>query len=137
MAETAEQALAIQNLKARYCFAVDLSAQEPDRAREMLGQIFTDDFVGDYGFGPIEGAGAIIDFLCTSIAAKSEWMVHMLHSPRIDVTGEQANCEWTVLAHMKRRDGGQVDTVLGRYSDLFRRTPDGWQIARVRFLRVQ
>ena len=137
MSGTAEQALAIQNLKARYCSAVDLSAQEPDRAREMLGQVFTDDFVGDYGFGSIEGAQAIIDFLCTAIAAKSEWMVHMLHSPRIEVESEQANAEWTVTAQMKRRDGGHVDTVLGRYSDLFRLTPNGWRIKRVRFLRMQ
>ena len=137
MSGPAEQALAIQNLKANYCFAADLSAQEPDRAREIFAEIFSDDFVGDYGFSPLEGSKAITDFLCTAIAAKSEWMVHMLHSPRIDIQGENATGEWTVMGHMKRRDSGQVETVLGRYSDMFRLTPEGWRITRVKFQRMQ
>ncbi len=45
--------------------------------------------------------------------------------------------DWTVQGHMKRRATGTIDGVVGRYSDMFRRTPDGWRIARVTFTRLQ
>jgi hypothetical protein len=62
-------------------------------------------------------------------------MAHMLHTPRIMVDGDTATGDWTVMAHMKRREGGAIDTVLGRYSDELRRAPDGWRIAKVTFTR--
>jgi len=133
----AEQALAIANLKACYCAAADLSASDPARARELFADIFADDFVGDYGMQPLEGPQAITDFLCTAIAGNSEWLIHMLHSPRIEVAGDTATGDWTVLVHLKRRATGAVDVVIGRYSDEFRLTPDGWRIAKVRFVRPE
>lgn len=137
MSDRADQALAIQNLKSRYCAAADLSASDPDKAGTLLADVFADEFVGEYGFGPLVGPQAIINFLYTAIAAKSEWMIHMLHSPRIEIDGEQASGEWTVMAYMKRREGGRMDLVLGRYSDIFRLTPNGWRIARVTFSRLE
>ena len=128
-------ALAIANLKARYCAAADLSATDQAGARVLFDGIFADDFVGDYGF-PLNGPQAIIDFMCTAIAGNSEWMVHMLHSPSIEIDGDRAIGAWTVMGHMKRREGGQIDVVLGRYSDEFVRTATGWQIAKIRFERV-
>jgi ketosteroid isomerase-like protein len=128
-------ALAIANLKAHYCATADLSATDPEPARAQFASIFTDDFVGDYGFEPIIGAQAITDFLCTAIAGNSEWMIHMLHSPQIVVTGDTAQGDWTILVHSKRRDTGEVMVVIGRYSDEFRRTKNGWRIAKVRFVR--
>ncbi|MFD2430197.1 hypothetical protein ACFSUK_22940 [Sphingobium scionense] len=56
MTDPAGQAMAIANLKARYCAAADLAAQAPDRARALFADIFTDDFVGDYGLTPLLGA---------------------------------------------------------------------------------
>ncbi|WHO38960.1 nuclear transport factor 2 family protein [Sphingobium sp. AP49] len=137
MTDPAGQALAIANLKARYCAAADLAAQAPDRARLLFADIFTADFAGDYGLVPLHGADAIIDFLCTAIAGNSHWLLHMLHSPRIEVDGNRATGDWTVLVKLKRRDGGMVDTVMGRYADAFRMTPAGWRIARIAFARVE
>ena len=136
MTDLADHALAIANLKARYCAAADLSATNPAAARTQFAQIFVDDFVGDYGFSSIEGAQAITDFLCTAIAANSEWALHMLHSPRITVSGDTGTGDWTVLAHMKRRETGAIDVVLGRYSDHFHLTSSGWRIAKVTFERL-
>lgn len=136
MIDPAGQALAIANLKARYCAAADLAAPAPDRARALFADIFADDFVGDYGLAPLHGADAIIDFLCTAIAGNSQWVLHMLHSPRIEIDGDAATGDWTVLVKLKRREGGAVDTVMGRYSDAFRLTPAGWRIARVAFTRI-
>jgi hypothetical protein len=136
MGDRADQALAIANLKARYCAAADLSASDQDQARCLLADIFADDFVGDYGAGLLEGPQAIIDFLCTAISANSEWMIHMLHSPCIEINGNCATGDWTVLGYMKRRATGVIDTVMGRYSDIFRLTPQGWRISHVTFTRL-
>jgi hypothetical protein len=133
--DLADHALAIANLKARYCFAADTAAGDPDKARTLFADIFTEDFVGDYGFTSMHGPEAIVDFLCTAIAGNSEWMIHMLHSPRIEVSGDHATGDWTVLAHSRRRASGEIMVVLGRYSDVFRLTPDGWRIAGITFWR--
>ena len=82
------------------------------------------------------GADALGGFLCTAIAGNSEWVLHMIHTPLIEVAGETATGDWTVMAHLKRREGGRVDVVMGRYSDEFRRTPEGWRISRVTFTRL-
>lgn len=137
MTDLATDVLAIQNLKARYCAGADLAATNADAARQVLRSVFTADFRGDYGFGPLEGPDAIIEFLCTQIAASSEWLIHMLHSPQIVIDGAGATGDWTVMAMMKRREGGARDTVLGRYSDVLRRTDDGWRIARLTFSRLE
>lgn len=137
MTGPADQALAIANLKARYCAAADLSASDPDQARRLLADIFADDFVGDYGMGLLHGAQAITDFLCTAIGGNSVWMIHMLHSPCIMIDGYRATGDWTVQGQMKRRATGAIDAVVGRYSDMFRLTPDGWRIAQVTFTRLQ
>ncbi|MCI4592346.1 nuclear transport factor 2 family protein [Sphingobium sp. BYY-5] len=137
MSALAEQALAIANLKARYCAAADRVAQDSAEARNLFADIFTADFIGDYGMGLLEGGQAITDFLCTAIAGNSLWVLHMLHSPQIEIDGDQAAGDWTVLVKLKRRENGVIDTVLGRYSDQFRLTPQGWRIARVRFDRLE
>jgi hypothetical protein len=132
----ADPVQAIQNLKARYCAVADSAAGDPEGARRAFGAIFMPDIVADYGYGPMHGADALGDFLCTAIAAGSEWVLHMIHSPMIEITGETARGDWTVMAHLKRRAGGQVDVVLGRYADEFRLTPEGWRITRVTFSRL-
>ena len=130
-------ALEIANLKAGYCAAADLSASDANRARAQFAEIFTDDFVGDYGMEPMLGAQAITDFLCTAIGGNSEWMIHMLSSPCISVADDTATGDWTVLVHSKRRETGERMEVIGRYSDEFRNTPNGWRIAKVRFVRPE
>jgi ketosteroid isomerase-like protein len=129
-------ALAIANLKAQYCATADLSATDPETARAQFAQIFTDDFVGDYGMEPIHGPQAITDFLCDAIAGGSDWMIHMLSSPHIIVEGDNATGDWTVHAHSKRKNGEMME-VIGRYSDAFRQTADGWRIAKVGFWRPE
>lgn len=104
----ADDAVAIQNVKARYCLAVDVAPHDSGGARTALTTIFMPDVVGDYGFQLFHGASELADFLCTAIATSSEWAIHMIHSPRITVDGARATGEWTVDAHLKRREDGQV-----------------------------
>jgi hypothetical protein len=130
-------ALAIANLKARYCMAADMAAQDGTAARSLFWGLFTDDFIGNYGDAPIVGASAITVFLCTAIAGGSRWMIHMLHSPLIHIDGDRARGDWTVLVHSRRRDTGAMMQVLGRYSDAFIRTKDGWRLSAVTFTRPE
>jgi len=126
----------IAAVKARYCMAADLCATDPQAARSAMAALFVADAMGDYGYEPLHGSDAIAGFLTSAIAANSEWMLHMLHTPLIVVDGDAAQGDWTVLVHCKRREGGANDVIVGRYADTFRRGADGaWRIAHVRFLR--
>lgn len=126
----------IQNLKASYCAYVDSATADPGTARQLLGDVFQPDIVGDYGFRVFDGAGELAGFLCDALVSASEWALHTLHSPRIELAGDRAAGSWTVVAYMKRREGGAIDTVFGRYADEFIRTPQGWRIARIKFDRL-
>jgi hypothetical protein len=136
MSAAAEHVHAIQNLKARYCATADRSAHDPEGARAAFADLFTDDVAADYGFGVIEGAAATAEFMCTAVSGNSEWMLHMLHSPLIELGEGSATGHWTVSVHAKRRSDGQVDAYSGRYFDSLRLTAQGWRIAAVQFVQM-
>ena len=129
-------ALEIANVKARYCAASDKTPTDAAAALDGFRGVFTPDVIGDYGFRVFNGFDELTGFMTTAVAGNSEWMMHMLHTPCIVVDGGRATGDWTVTSQMKRREGGQVDSVLGRYSDEFVRTADGWKICRVGFERL-
>jgi hypothetical protein len=131
-----EDTLEIANVKARYCAASDKSPTDAEAALAGFREVFTQDVIGDYGFRIFNGFDELTGFMCTAVAGNSEWMVHMLHTPHIEVEGDRAKGSWTVSSQMKRHEGGNIDTVLGRYSDEFIRTSDGWKICRVGFERI-
>lgn len=131
-----DDALEIANVKARYCAASDKTPSDAAAALVGFRAVFTDDVIGDYGFRVFNGFDDLTGFMTTAVAGTSEWMLHMLHSPCIIVDGDRATGDWTVSSQMKRREGGQIDTVLGRYSDEFVRTAQGWKICRVGFERI-
>lgn len=126
----------IANVKARYCVASDKTPTDAAAALAGFREVFTNDVVGDYGFRVFTGFDDLTGFMTTAVAGNSEWMLHMLHTPCIVVDGDRATGDWTVSSQMKRRESGQIDTVLGRYSDEFIRTESGWKICRVGFERL-
>ena len=58
----------------------------------------------------------------------------MLGSPNIVVEGDAATGDWTVAVHSKTKAGEQM-LIVGRYSDRFTRTADGWKISHIKFSR--
>jgi hypothetical protein len=129
-------ALAIANLKARYCAAGDSSTHDPAGATTGLRACFVPDATSDYGFVQFEEPEALIAFMVGAVGAGSEWMLHTIGSPRIEVEGDEATGDWAVLVHSKRRDG-EMMTIAGRYSDRFRRTAEGWKISHLGFARYE
>jgi hypothetical protein len=136
MMDSLGQTLEIANLKALYCKSADACADDPEGGRKAFDAIFTGDVTADYGYGLLTGLGEITEFLCTAIAGNSLWMIHMLTSPSTAVEGDSASAEWAVQVNSKRRDTGAIDIVVGRYADEFRRTPEGWRIAKIVFRQL-
>lgn len=125
--------LDIMALKARYCELADAIPLQDQAAVPPFVDLFTLDVQGDYGRGPIYGRDALVGFLITEAIARQAWMFHAIGSPQIDIDGDNANGRWTVTAHMKPKDALTINTFIGRYSDEFRRTSDGWKISAMRF----
>lgn len=125
----------LQALKAIYCETVDDSVNDVNRAAARLRELFTEDATADYGTGVLEGRDAVIGFLLKAISTGSDSAWHSIHSPRIEIDGDTAIGRWTLMARMTRKGSTQVETIIGRYGDEFRRTPGGWRISCVRFKR--
>jgi hypothetical protein len=127
--------LQLQAMKAVYCETVDSCVKDSTNAAAVFRELFTADVKADYGLGPLNGRDAVSEFLLGAIAATSDSLWHSIHSPRIDVTGHTAVGRWTIMARMKHKGSTTFDTLFGRYLDEFRRTPQGWRVSSVRFIR--
>ncbi len=127
----------IQNLKARYCAASDSATEDREAALGKLLSLLTEGVKADYGFGEMEGGEALGAFVSDAIAGGSEWMIHNIHTPLIEIDGDTAKGDWTVNVRMKRTETGHVDFVFGRYSDEFVRVDGEWKFAKIRFRRYE
>jgi SnoaL-like domain len=121
----------IDDLLARYCFALDR------REWEDLGDVFAADAVITYS-GPrvSAGLGQIIEFFRTTATAVAVTQ-HLLHTSLVWATGPDAAVGLThVTAHHVGYDvplpapEPATYTVTGTYQDVFARTPAGWRIRR-------
>lgn len=131
---TVADTLAIQTLKALYCEGADLLPTDAARAAEVLGGVFTPDAVADYGNGLLEGRAAIIGFLVDGISPVRDWLWHAIHSPLVEVRGDEADARWTIVAMMRDKGSESIERAYGRYADRLVRTPEGWRIAAMRWI---
>jgi uncharacterized protein (TIGR02246 family) len=121
----------IDDLLARYCFAIDL------RDWEGLREVFAHDAVITYS-GPrvSTGISEIVAFFRATASAVATTQ-HLLHTSRVWATGpDTAEGLSHVTAHHVG-DGVALPapeaatyTVTGTYDDRFTRTPEGWRITR-------
>ena len=121
----------IDDLLARYCFAIDR------RDWNGLRRVFAPDAVITYS-GPRTAAGIdeIVAFFAetASVAAATQ---HLLHTSRVWATGPDTAAGLThVTAHHVGHGAAMpapqaaTYTVTGSYDDRFARMPEGWRIAR-------
>lgn len=129
-------ALEIANLKARYCAAGDSAPHDVEGAAKGLAACFVADATADYGFIQFDGPEKLIEFMGSAVGGGSEWMIHMLGSPQIEVAGDKAIGSWTIAVHSKKNDGEQM-LIVGRYADRFVRTSAGWKISHIKFDRYE
>ena len=129
-------ALEIANLKARYCAAGDSAPHDAEGAAAGLAACFVPDATADYGFIQFDAPEKLIEFMGSAVGGGSQWMIHMLGSPQIEIDGDNATGEWTVAVHSKTRAGEQM-LIVGRYADRFVRTADGWRISHIKFDRYE
>lgn len=125
--------LQLQTMKAIYCETVDACVSGGSESAERLSALFTEDVQADYGLGPLNGRKAVVEFLIDAIVSNNDALWHSIHTPRIDVSGDTAVGQWTIMVRMKHKGSTTFDMLFGRYVDEFRRTPQGWRICSVRF----
>jgi len=124
--------LEIQQVKSLYCETVDLLGQT-ELVTARLNEILTEDAVAQFGtFGPYEGRQAVIDYVVNDMGAALAWAWHAVHTPRIEIAGDTADCHWTLDLRVKLKAAPETAHLSpGRYIDKFRRTPQGWQISSI------
>jgi hypothetical protein len=127
--------LEVQRTKAIYCETVDICIQDREQAAARLGTIFAPEVRADYGQGVLNGRQAVIGFLIEAIVSNNESLWHSLHTPRIDVSGDIARAQWTVMVRMRHRGASESEMIYGRYIDELRRAPAGWLISSIRFIQ--
>lgn len=134
MSDTVADTLAIQSVKALYCEAADLLPVDATRAAEGLRGVFAADATADYGNGILDGREAIVEFLVSNISTARDWLWHAIHTPYVEVEGDEAVGRWTIVAMMRDKGKTAVERAYGRYDNRFIRTSQGWRILSMRWI---
>jgi len=122
--------LAIANLKARYCRSLDTK----DWA--AYANLFTEDVVIDTtgSGGPrMEGRQAALASIRVSLDAATT--VHHVHSPEIEIDGDEARAVWAMQDRLSWPNGRRLDGA-GHYHERYVRLDGGWKIAESRLTRL-
>lgn len=122
----------IEELRARYSYALDQTVADP-RKVDLLLDLFVDDICIDYGpFGRYRGKRAIKDYYTITNPTVSAWSFHYALHPLLTVNSYQATGIWRVMAHgVFKSDYSQVITVYGTYNDAYVKTPSGWKFRTI------
>lgn len=127
--------LAIQELIARYCHALDLQDWPAFHA------LFTDDAVLDYTqFGGPKGSAAELEAFLSPVLQSLANAQHMAATVMIDFSEDRdsarARCTAIVPLTAPTSEGGEQTAFSGLwYEDEMRRTAAGWRIASRRLVR--
>ncbi len=122
----------IRALKARYAEICD-TGYDPDR----MDPLFTREAVWDGGerFGRYEGIDAIRGFFA-GVSSRILWALHYMVAPVVEVADdlETATGRWYLWqpCTIAGEAGPQAIWLTGRYTDRYRREPDGWRFSEVR-----
>ena len=118
----------IFDLAVRYATALD------SRDWPLLRSCFLPDVVGVYeGLGEVHGYEGIED-LCRRALEPLDVSQHILSNFVVQLHGDEADFSCYLHAQHVKQDakGGPLFVVAGQYTDVHRRTDEGWKIARRR-----
>ena len=120
--------LEIQSLKALYFEILDSARLDRAKADSRLKEILTEDVRLDHGAaGQIAGRDRVVHHLMEA-CSKPEWLMHTLHTPRVEVDGDTAVGYWTTTGQARFHGSKALATSANRSRADFRRTPQGWRI---------
>jgi hypothetical protein len=120
--------LDIQALKALYYEILDSVRLDRTKADLRLREILTEDVKLDHGAaGQITGKDNVVNHLM-DVCCKPEWLMHTLHTPRVEVTGDAATGYWTTAGQARFHGSKALATSASRARADFRRTSQGWRI---------
>jgi hypothetical protein len=134
-----EDVQALHALKAEYAAAADAKyvptggrAPEFEAAADRQAACFAADAVwhgGPFG-GTISGRDGLLAFF-----RNSPWRftAHLYDAPAISVDGDAASARWRLWEIGTRAADGRTVLMVGTTEETYRRTPDGWKIASMRF----
>ena len=124
----------IKKLKSRYIEACDGGWDgQLSHDPEKIVNLFTEDCVWDGGaFGNRQGREALREYYLSSDASKRASAFHLLTSPIIDVTGDEATGSWHLTILLSTLDGPS-SLIAGTFADEYHRTEDGWRIYKSSF----
>ncbi|MDX2274546.1 MAG: nuclear transport factor 2 family protein [Hyphomonadaceae bacterium] len=124
----------IKQLKARYFRSIDR------RDTATLETLFTDDVEIDYEGGTyrwqLQGASALIEALRAAFNPRSV-ACHTGHTPEIFMkSATEATGHWYLTDVMISREQKLITSGSALYLDTYRKTADGWRIARSTYKRI-
>lgn len=122
--------VAICNVKAEYCRLLDT------KQWDAWAQIFTEDLHMDVS----EAGGEITTDRKSFVGPLSIMLAevktaHQVHSPLITVDGDRADVIWAMQDRLVWPDGNTM-TGYGHYTEEYRRTQQGWKIAKSKLTRL-
>jgi ketosteroid isomerase-like protein len=119
--------IAIEDTLYRYASTTDRFDYEVG-----LRSVLADDIVAQYGNAdPIHGADAVIDFF-KEFTEGCTMQHHFLSVYHVDVREDEADALVYHTSHqLFDRAPGIIHTLVGRYRNQLRRTPDGWKISNL------
>ena len=122
--------LAICNVKAEYCRLLDTKKWDD------WGRLFTDDVEVDTQ----EAGGEVTTDREAFVGPLRQMLAevktaHQVHSPLITICGDEAKVIWAMQDRLIWPDGNSM-TGYGHYHEVYRRTEDGWKIAKLTLTRL-
>ena len=122
--------LAICNVKADYCRLLDT------KQWEAWSQVFTEDVIVDVPEAGVPATTMRDSFVWPLSEMLAEVKTaHQIHSPQITLDGDRADVIWAMQDRLLWPDGNKM-TGYGHYHEEYRRTPDGWKIAKLLLTRL-
>ena len=122
--------LEICNVKADYCRLLDTKQWQD------WSQIFTEDVVVDVTSSGGELTNTRDDFVWPLSELLAEVKTcHQVHAPQITIDGDTAKVIWAMQDRLLWPDGNTM-TGFGHYHEEYRRTGQGWKIAKLTLTRL-
>jgi len=120
----------IEHLKYRYLRTLDLKEWDD------FGQCLAEDIDATYGTRlHFEGRNQVVDYMRESLPG-TIITLHQCHHPEITVDGDTAVGTWYLEDKVLVTDQKLMLTGASFYTDTYRRTDSGWQIAKTTYIRT-